>query len=251
MKSKKSPEEFYSKLLDILLEKNIPFMIGRTYAITAYTGIKRPTKDMDIISTVEDFPRILKTFSDIGYHTEILDENWIAKVREGNYYTDIIYAEKNGLEKVDRSWLARAGQGEVFGHIVKLVPIEEMINSKAFIQNKERFDGSDVINLTLRYGKTINWKLLKEKMDPNWEILFAHLINFVFVYPNDIHYIPTWIIEEYIQRLQKKFTQKPDEKDKVTRGLLISSQYRVAVEKWGYRPISPFLGTKYEQRDEE
>jgi hypothetical protein len=253
MTAKKNPEQFYSDLLKIMLSKKLPFMVGGTHALTAYTGIVRETKDIDIITTFEDYPKILKTLSDEGFETQLHDHfqesDWIARVFKDSFFADIIYAEKNGLEKVDTSWLERAGEGEVFGHMVKLVPVEEMIRSKAYIQYKERFDGSDVINLIQKYGKTIDWKLLRNKMEPNWEILFAHLINFVFVYPNDIHDIPVWLIEEYSERLKKAFEKQSNETNKVTRGLLISTQYDVAVKKWGYRPISPFFNNLYEQRE--
>ncbi len=255
MITNKNPEKIYSDILDILLTKKIPFMIGGTYALSAYTGLVRKTKDMDIIATHDDYPKILKALSDKGFetqlHSQFNESDWLAKVIKNNVYTDIIYGEKNGLEKVDKSWLTRAGTGDVFGHIVKLVPIEEMIRSKAYIQHKERFDGSDVINLILKHGETINWKFLKEKMEPNWEILFAHLINFLFVYPNDIHNIPKWLIDEYSGRLNKAFEKKSAKENKLTRGLLISSQYDVAVKKWGYKPISPLFNNLYEQREKD
>lgn len=175
-----------------------------------------------------------------------MDELWIAKVHENGFTSDIIFAEKNGLEKVDEIWLKHARLGEVVGHQVKLMPIEEMIRSKAYVQNRERYDGADVIHFILRYGKSIDWKLLQQRMEPNWEVLFSHLINFSFVYPNEIHVIPKWLITEYSKRLGEKFTNSVDEEEKVTRGLLVSWNYRIAVEKWGYKPISPFFKNKYD-----
>lgn len=251
MTSTEESEGFYRNLISILLTGNVPFMIGGTYALRAYTGIVRPTKDMDVITTFDDYPKILKVLSDAGYKTEILEQNWIAKVFKDNHFVDIVFAEKNGLEKVDSTWLARSGIGEVLGIRVKLVPVDALIRSKAYIQYRERFDGSDVLNLILRQGKTLDWKLLKEKMEPNWEILFAHIINFLFVYPNDISVIPKWLIEEYSKRLTKVFDKTALPGSKVTRGLLISSQYEVAVKKWGYKPITPFFNNLYEQRDQD
>lgn len=241
MKPVKGPEEFYGHLLELLLSHNIPFMIGGTYAFVAYIGIARPTKDMDIFCKVDDYPEMLRLAAKEGYETEIQDELWLAKIHKGDYTVDLVFAEKNGLEKVDDNWYKRARQGEVFGHQVKLMPIEEMIRSKAYIQNRERYDGADVIHLLLQYGKTMDWHLLQDKMEPNWEVLFAHLINFSFVYPNEIHLIPEWLIAEYSKRLQEKFNKPVEQNDRVTRGLLISWNYRIAVEKWGYRPISPFF----------
>src|SRR5258708_27142413 len=181
-------------------------MIGGTYALTAYTGIFGTMKDLDIFVKAGDCPRILEACSEAGYMTEMLNKSWIAKVYEKDkkYFADIIFAEKNGLEKVDSSWLDRARQGEVLGHMVKLMPVEEMVRSKAFLQKKERYDGSDVIHFILQFGKTINWRVLKAKMEPYWELLFAHIINFTFVYPNEVDKIHSWLVSEYMQRFQEK-----------------------------------------------
>lgn len=239
MKKQKKAEEFYTELINILLEQNLPFMIGGTYAFTAYTGIERPTKDMDIRCAFNHYPTILKALSDAGFRAEISEERWIAKVHDSSntFFTDVIFGEKNGLNKIDEGWLRRARQGTILGHLVKLEPIEDMIRSKAYIQHKERFDGADVIHLILKYGKTIDWEFLVERMEPHWEILFAHLVNFIFVYPTEKHVIPQWLLERYLKRAKSEFLKLPQDDDRITRGLLISSQYEPAVVKWGYKPI--------------
>jgi hypothetical protein len=237
-KQQKQAEEFYSRVIELLLERKMPFMIGGTYAFSAYTGIERPTKDIDIKCAFEDYPTILKTFSDAGFKTEISEEQWIAKVYESDhsFFTDVIFAEKNGLAKIDQGWIKHARPGTVLGHTVKLEPIEDMISSKAFIQQKERFDGADVINLIYKYSDTIDWKFLSEKIEPHWEILFAHLVNFVFVYPSEKKALPKWLLSDYLKRAQKEFFE-PCANRKLTRGLLISSQYEPAVTQWGFHPV--------------
>jgi hypothetical protein len=234
----KKAEEFYSRVIELLLEHKMPFMVGGTYAFSAYTGIERPTKDIDIKCAFEDYPTILKTFSDAGFKTEISEEQWIAKVHEldHEFFTDVIFAERNGLAKIDQGWIKRARSGVVLGHQVKLEPIEDMISSKAFIQQKERYDGADVVNLIYKYSKTIDWKFLVDKIEPHWEILFAHLVNFIFVYPSEKHAIPKWLLESYLQRANKEFFE-PTSDRKFTRGLLISSQYQPAVTQWGFHPV--------------
>lgn len=66
MQGNKRAEEFYGMLIDLLLESKVPFMIGGTYAFTAYTGIERTTKDMDFCCTFEDYPKILRIISEAG-----------------------------------------------------------------------------------------------------------------------------------------------------------------------------------------
>lgn len=236
-KTEAKATNFYKKVIQLLQKNDLPFMIGGTFAFSWYTGIARPTKDMDLFSTPEVYPSILQVAHKAGYTTELLDEHWIAKIHKNTSTTDIIFAEKNGLNKVTNSWFVRAPHAEVMGFSVRLMPLEEMIKSKAFIQNKNRFDGPDVTHLLLRQGDKIDWKLLLALIEPHWEVIFAHIINFIFVYPSNRDIIPYWVMEKLIKRLQTLLVLPPNH-TRVTRGLLFSMGYKVSIEKWGYKDIS-------------
>ena len=73
-------EEFFATSLRLLAESGLPFLLSGTYAVTAYTGIHRPTKDLDIFCKAGDYPKILAFFQERGYRTDVEDERWIAKV---------------------------------------------------------------------------------------------------------------------------------------------------------------------------
>ena len=215
-------------------------MVGGTFAFSQYTGIERDKGDIDIKIPYDDYPRILKTLTEAGYKTELaeIQLNWLAKVTDPDgFYTDIIYAERNGLHKVESSWLERAQDGEVLGHKVKLEPVEEMIRSKSYVQNRHRHDSGDVIHLILRQGKNVDWESLYEKMEPHWELLMGHILTFLFVYPSERNVIPTKIIEKLVGNLEDRIAHQPT-KNKITRGLLLSNDYQVGVSLWGYTPIT-------------
>lgn len=239
-KKAEQAEAFYDNLLRTLIDKKLPFMIGGTYAYNKYTGLDRATGDIDIMCPYEDYPQILKELTKAGYKTELaeIELNWLAKVKdEHGYYTDIIFAERNGLYKIDRSLVENAPEGTVLGHKVKLQPVEDMIRSKTYIHNRHRDDTGDVIHLILKQGRHMNWKLLMDKMEPHWELLMAHIMNFIFVYPSERRIIPEWVIDELMKRLKKLFSEEPP-KEKTTRGLLLSNDYQVGVAKWGFRPVT-------------
>lgn len=239
-KKKEQAEKFYDKLLTTLIRKRLPFMIGGTFAFDEYTGIERETGDIDIKIPYEDYPHILKELSDAGYKTELaeIELNWLAKVTDPDgYYTDIIYAERNGLYKVELSWLKRAREGTVLGHKVRLEPIEEMIRSKLYVRNRHRDDTGDVVHLILRQGKNINWHILYEKMEPHWELLMSAIILFLFIYPSERKVIPNWLIERLVGKLEDRVSRKPTD-DKITRGLLLSNDYQVGVSLWGFTPVT-------------
>lgn len=237
-KTKEQAEEFYKELLDFLLKKELPFMVGGTYAFTQYTGIERPTKDIDIVTTEKDYPKILKMLTENGYQTKLheMELNWLAKVTKGEFFTDIMFAERNGLHKVDQSWFTNAREGIVLDRNVKLVPPEELIRSKAYIQGKTRNDSEDVIHLILTQGRTLKWHLLFEKMEPHWEILASFLFQFLFIYPSEREVIPNWIIEKLMEKAKERLSHPPTT-DRITRGLLLSPDYEVGVSRWGFKPI--------------
>jgi hypothetical protein len=239
-KKKNEAEVFYDKLLSVLIKKKLPFMIGGTFAFNQYTGIERETGDIDIKIPYEDHPLVLKTLTESGYRPELaeIELTWLAKVfDQKGYYTDLIFAERNGLYKVERSWLDRAKSGIVLGHKVLLEPVEEMIRSKCYVQNRHRHDGGDVVHLILKQGKNVDWKELMAKMNPHWELVMEHILAFLFVYPSERELIPRWVIEHLVVKLEDRISHPPT-KDKITRGLLLSNDYQVGVSLWGFRPIT-------------
>jgi hypothetical protein len=239
-KKKEEAEEFYDKLLQTLLKKRLPFMVGGTFAFMEYTGIQRDTGDIDIKIPYDSYPEILKELSESGYKTQLaeIELSWLAKVVAPNgYYTDLIYAERNGLYKVESSWLDNSRKGTVLGHKVDLEPVEEMIRSKSYVQNRHRHDGIDVIHLILRQGKAVKWEHLLSKMDPHWELLLGHIVTFLFVYPSEREVIPNWVIERLVGKLEDRISHPPTE-EKITRGLLLSNDYQVGPAQWGFAPIT-------------
>lgn len=239
-KKKEQAEQFYDRLLQVFIKKKLPFMIGGTFAFNEYTGLHRPTGDIDIKIPYEDHPMVLKTLTESGYKPELaeIEFSWLAKVFDDKgFYTDLIFAERNGLYKVEHSWLERAQSATVLNHKVLLEPVEEMIRSKCYVQNRHRDDSGDVVHLILRQGKNVNWEELFIKMNPHWELLMVHVLYFLFVYPSERNVIPRWVIERLVVKLEDRVSHPPT-KDKITRGLLLSKDYQVGVAQWGFKPIT-------------
>jgi hypothetical protein len=239
-KKKEKAEEFYDKLLTILIKKKLPFMIGGSFAFAEYTNIYRPTGDIDIKIPYVDYPKVLKALTDSGYRPELneIELVWLAKVYDENgFYTDLIFAERNGLYRIESDWLKRARPGTVLGHKVLLEPVEEMIRSKCYVRNRHRDDSGDVVHLLLRQGKTIDWNILLEKMAPHWELLMSTILHFLFIYPSERNIIPKWVIDRLVVKLEERVSHPPT-KDKISRGLLLSNDYQVGVSLWGFTPIT-------------
>jgi hypothetical protein len=54
-----------------------------------------------------------------------------------------------------------------------------LIWQKAYVMERERFDGADIVHLLASCAPGIDWKRLMERFGPDWRVLMSHLILFV------------------------------------------------------------------------
>src|SRR5579884_1016581 len=137
----------YEQVLCILTESPIPFLVGGAYALHRYTGIERHTKDMDIFVRPGDAPRVLDLFAARGYRVELTFSHWLGKIFQDGELVDIIFSSGNGTATVDDEWFMHSVADKVLGLPVQLCPAEEMIWSKGFVMERERYDGADICHL--------------------------------------------------------------------------------------------------------
>ena len=227
--------QFYSHALDVLEAHNARFLVGGAYALAHYTGIHRHTKDLDVFVHPGDVPRLLELLAGSGCETDVTFPHWLAKARCGEHYVDLIFGSGNGVATVADEWFEQAVGGMALDRPVKLVPAEEMIWSKAFIQERERFDGADVMHLIRALGPQLSWQRLLQRFgDRHWRVLFTHLVMFGFVYPSERDKIPDWVIRELMDHLADEMLAQPGA-DPLCRGPLLSrQQYLVDLQQWGY-----------------
>jgi hypothetical protein len=225
--------EFYIDALRKLQDTNIPFLLGGAFAFSHYSHVPRDTKDIDVFVKPDDFPRVLDAFERLGYRTEVPFPHWLGKIHGDHYFMDVIFNSGNGVARVDDLWFEHAPKTNVLGLIVRISPVEEMIWSKAFIQERERFDGSDVLHLLRETGPSLDWPRLLMRFGDNWRVLLSHVILFGFVYPDKRQNIPGWVMEELVRRLS---VSRPNLQNDICYGTLLSrEQYLHDVESWKYR----------------
>jgi hypothetical protein len=135
---------------------------------------------------------------------------------------------------VDDEWFEHAEPAEVLGMSVNLSPVEEMIWSKAFVLERERFDGADVAHLIRARGKGLDWERLFRRFDPHWHVLMSHLLLFRFAYPSERAVIPRWVLRGLMGRLQHELESDVPERRLCQGTLLSARQYLPDVELWGF-----------------
>jgi hypothetical protein len=225
-----SIESFYRRVLRHLSDSRAPFLVGGTYALTHWTGINRTTKDLDLFVRPEDAESIYESLRSAGFQVEVFAPHWLAKAKEGELLVDVIHSSGNGVARVDHLWLTHAERGEVLGMEVRFCPPEEMIWSKSFIMERERYDGADVAHILEARGGNMDWERLLWRFGDHWRVLFSHLVLFGYVYPGQRTTIPGWLMAELVGRLRREQTN-PAEEWGTCRGTLLSrAQYLVDLE---------------------
>jgi hypothetical protein len=226
--------DFYCRTLGVLDEARLDVLVGGAYAFARYTGIDRHTKDLDIFVHPADFAAALEALKRAGYSTESTFPHWLGKAACGEYFVDVIFSSGNGIVRVDDEWFENAPTDYVFDLPVRLCPAEEMIWSKSFIQERERYDGADVAHLLKARCENLDWLRLLRRFGPNWRVLMSHLVLFGFVYPSECDRLPDWVMHELARRLEGSLSV-PVMPDRICRGPLLSrQQYLVDIEHWGY-----------------
>src|ERR1051326_7429918 len=131
--------QFYCSTFGVFQRAGIDMLVGGAYAFAHYTGIQRHTKDLDVFVRGADFSKTMDALREAGYQTEVPFPHWLGKAFCGDYFVDVIYSSGNGVARVDEDWFDHAPEARVFDTPVKLCPVEEMLWSKALIQERERF----------------------------------------------------------------------------------------------------------------
>ncbi len=230
-------EAFVEEALEELARADIPFLLAGTYAVSAYTGISRPTKDLDIFCRAGDYARILAHFKAKGYEIEVEDDRWLGKVIRGKHFFDVIFAASNGTMPIGDAWFEHARQIEMNGRPVRIIAPTELIWSKCFVQLRHRYDGGDVVHVILRVHDQIDWQRLLNHMEVHWEVLLIHLLNFRWIYPTERDKVPEWLIDELLDRLQAQ-RQLPLPQMKVCRGRMFSRvDFEIDVKEWGFADV--------------
>lgn len=225
--------QFYEDTLRVLSRARVPFIVGGALALKHFAGVARDTKDLDIFLRERDLDRALDALKNDGFETEKCFPHWLAKAWSGPFFVDFIYASANGLCAVDDDWFKYADHCTLWGVPVLVSPAEEMIASKCFVMERERFDGADIYHLIESTGAKLDWDRLIARFEGHWRVLLGHLVFYSFVYPNKRHAVPARIMNMLLDRAR---TEAASESAGVCNGTLLSrEQYLVDLNERGYK----------------
>jgi hypothetical protein len=227
---------FYLRALTLLEGARVPVLLGGAYALAEYTGVVRHTKDLDVFIHQRDIERALAALELGGFTPERPFPHWLAKARSGEHFVDLIYGSGNGVAVVDDAWFAHAREGQVLERPIRLIPPEEMIWSKSWVQERERYDGADIMHLLRATGRWLDWERLVERFGARWRVLLSFLVLYGFVYPGDRENVPPAVVRRLVERLETELGRPADTTElALCQGTLLSrEQYLIDVARWGH-----------------
>jgi hypothetical protein len=220
----------FARALEGLHAAGVPFLVGGAYALKHHCGINRDTKDLDLFVERARLDDALAALRGGGFRTEVIFPHWLAKAWSGDRFIDVIFNAGNGFGPVDRGWFEHAERDVLLGVPVAICPVEETIASKAFVMERERYDGADVNHLLLACGDRIDWRRLVARFGDHGRVLLSHLVLFGYVYPHERAKVPPWVLAELCARV---LAEAPDDATPpVCRGTLLSrQQYLVDLDR--------------------
>jgi hypothetical protein len=214
----------YRDALVALTRARVPFLIGGAVALSRYTTVERSIKDLDLFVTPFHCQPALDVLEAIGCQTDWPYRHWLAKATRDSALIDVIYNSGNGVAVVDDEWLTHAGEEEVCGVPVKICPAEELLWSKSFVMERERYDGADVLHIIHGHGPHLDWARVLERFGDHWRVLLSHLVMYAFVYPAERSRIPSWVTTGLTRRLKAEGWEDDRSLGKTCLGTLVSRQ---------------------------
>jgi hypothetical protein len=196
--------DFYLRAMDVLDAAGVRYLVGGAYALAHHAGIVRHTKDLDLFITRDDFDRAAGALRGAGYRTDLIFPHWLGKAFHGEAFVDLIFGSGNGLCNVDEQWFAHAVRGDVLGRRAPLCAAEEIVWTKAFIQERERFDGADIAHVILARGRELDWARLVRRFAAGGHerVLLGHVIFFGYIYPAHRTSVPRCVVEQLMQAVR-------------------------------------------------
>lgn len=253
MKLPSKAELFYKTVIKTLQREKAQFLVGGSLALAHYMHLPRCPKDMDLFLTREQCLKVLEILEQRGYKTEMLHPHWLAKAYKDEFFIDLIFSSGNGIAQVNSDWYEHASKTTLFGLEVALCAPEEILWSKAFIMDRERFDGADIAHLIHDAGEQLDWCRLLKRFGEHWRILMSHLIIFQYIYPSKRSNIPDWVIDTLLMRVAAELRQSNSGngmKQPICNGTLLSrDQYLCDVERHKYADgrLAPSGGMQEEE----
>lgn len=190
----------YQRVVAEARAEGVNFALGGAFAVAAYTGFWRNTKDLDFYVVPAQRDAMIAAVTRAGladyYWVQPYDRGWIYRAHQGDIIADVIWAMANRRALVDEAWITRGREVAVRGQRVRAVAAEEMIWAKLYILHRDRCDWPDVLNLIYAVGAELDWARLLGRLGDDARLLAGVLSVYLWLCPGRSRALPGWLWTE-------------------------------------------------------
>ena len=184
----------YRDAIQALRGAGIRFLLGGGFALAAYIGRWRDTKDIDFYIMHEDREKAVEALTRAGFDDLFsqlpYDRKWIYRSTRDGVIVDIIWAMANQRAHTDELWFQNAPRAVVRGEELRVVPMEEFLWCKLYIMQRDHCDWTDAFNLLYAVGTRINWVHLLARLEEDWPLLKGVLTVYGWLCPKQAQRLP-------------------------------------------------------------
>jgi len=202
----------------------LPFMLGGGFALAAYTGRWRNTKDIDFYVLPKQRQAFIDAITEAGfvdYYGQVpYDRGWIYRGFRDGTIVDLIWSMANRRAEAQPSWFEDSTSVEVRGEPLKVIAAEELLWCKMYVMQRDHSDWSDVLNLLYAVAPNLDWRRVLENLEEDLPIMRALLTLFGWLCPSRASELP----ESLKQRLNLATTARVSIREEERRIRLLDSR---------------------------
>lgn len=184
----------YRDAITIARQTGLPFMLGGGFALAAYTGRWRNTKDIDFYILPHHRQKFVDALTGAGftdyYEQLAYDRGWIYRGFRDGTIVDLIWAMANRRAEAAEAWFKNATELTVRGEQLRVIAPEELLWCKMYVLQRDHSDWPDILNLVYAVGPRLDWSRILRHVGDDAPVLRALLTLFGWLCPQRAAELP-------------------------------------------------------------
>jgi hypothetical protein len=189
--------DLYARVMQHARRNGVRFAVGGGMATSFYTGMWRPTKDIDLYVLPEDRDAAIAATRSAGmqdyFEQQPYDRGWIYRAVSDGVIVDVIWAMANGCGAVEAQWLDRGAVTGVLRTRFALLAPEELVVTKLHVLQRDRCDWPDLLNVLYAAGPVMDWERLLRALAHEERLLASLVLMFSWLAPGRAAQFPPWL----------------------------------------------------------